>query len=308
MNTESNIRRPPDAWNLTRRAFLALCLVGCSQLTRRSLTKEPAEQNWAMISDTHIGASRGLTVRGSRMADNLERVIAEAVAAGPDHVLVNGDLAFASGEKDDYATFHDLISPLTSRGIPLHVTPGNHDHRDRLVESFAAAATPTMLPDASVPGKLVCSRIIGGVHWILLDSLERVGSLPGRLGSEQRQWLARTIDSAPAPAIVCLHHNPQRWITGLQDADELLDVILARRRVKAVIFGHTHAFQLRQTEGLHFVSLPACGYCVLVNPNSSLGWVWAGVRQDGMRLELRGLTARRLDHDAAFNLTWRSDA
>jgi Icc protein len=135
-----------------------------------------------------------------------------------------------------------------------------------------------------------------------------VNALPGRLGPEQRQWLARKIDSDPAPAIVCLHHNPSRSLTGLRDAAEFLDIILPRRRVKAVIFGHTHELRLRQTDGLHFVNLPACGYCLLLKPNVPLGWVRASVRQDGMLLEFRGVTPGERDHGKTFNLSWRSEA
>lgn len=295
------------AWKLTRRTFLVACLAGCSQLARRSTAERPAEQTWALISDTHIGSSRDLVVRGSCMAENLERVVADVASAGPDHVLVNGDLALAAGEQADYATFRELVAPLAGSGMQLHFIPGNHDNREHLIESLSPLIGDAT-PDQAVPGKVVCSRTIGGIHWIFLDSLEQVDTLPGRLGLEQLQWLAREIDSNRAPAIVCLHHNPSRSLTGLRDAEEFLGIILPRRRVKAVIFGHTHELRLRQTEGLHFVNLPACGYCLLVKPNVPLGWVRASVRPDGMRLEFRGVTPVDRDHGKTFNLSWRGEA
>jgi 3',5'-cyclic AMP phosphodiesterase CpdA len=235
------------------------------------------------------------------MADNLQRVVAEVVSAGPDHVLVNGDLALATGERADYATLQELLLPLTSRGIPLYVTPGNHDDRANLVAAFSPASDP------AVPDKVVSSALIGGVHWIFLDSLEQFSPICGSLGAVQRDWLARKLDSTAAPAIVCVHHNPERSLVGLQDTDKLLGIILPRRRVKAVIFGHTHEFRLWQDDGLHFVNLPACGYCLLLKPNVPLGWVWARVGQSGMRLEFCGVTLRDRGHGTTHDLPWRSD-
>lgn len=308
INRHQPSRPAAETWRLTRRSFLALCLAGCSQLARRPVPEASGLQTWALISDTHISSSRERSVRGSCMADNLERVVADLVSAGPDHVLVNGDLALATGEQADYAMFQELVSPLRSRGIPPHVTPGNHDHRDRLVESFAATTGAALPADPAVPGKLVSGRVIGGVQWILLDSLEWINTIPGRLGPEQRQWLARKIDSNPAPAIVCLHHNPKRSPTGLEDADELLGILLPRRRVKLVLFGHTHEFRVWRTDGLHFVNLPACGYPLLLKPNVSLGWVRTGIGQGGASLEFRGVTARERDHGTTLDLPWRGDA
>jgi len=241
------------------------------------------------------------------MAENLERVVAEVVAAGPDRVLICGDLALASGEQADYAMLRELVSPLASRGIPMHVIPGNHDNRDQLVESLGPAAASAARPDEAVSGKIVSSEVIGGMHWAFLDSLEEVNGLPGRLGRQQLDWLARRIEATPLPAVVCLHHNPQRSLTGLHDADEFLDVVLPRRRVKAVLFGHTHEFRLWQNDGLHFVNLPACGYCLLVKPNRPLGWVLATIRPDGMHLDFRGLTPREPAHGSSYDLPWRGE-
>lgn len=233
------------------------------------------------------------------MADNLKGVVDEVVSAAPDHVLFNGDLAFAKGRHEDYAAFQGLISSLRSRGTPLHLTLGNHDHRTRFVEALALA------PDAALADKTVSSMSVGGIHWLFLDSLEKVNGLRGSLGPEQRAWLIRRLDADPAPAIVCLHHHPDNALVGLTDAGEFLEIVTRRRQVKLVLFGHTHQYRVWQTDGLHFVNLPATGFRFL--PDAPLGWVLAHIGDSGARIEFRGVTPSEPDHGAVRDLPWRTD-
>lgn len=127
----------------------------------------------------------------------------------------------------------------------------------------------------------------------------------GSLGPGQRNWLTRQLDAATTPAIVCVHHNPERSFVGLKDTDELLRILLPRRRVKLVLFGHTHQFRVWQTDGLHFVNLPATGFRFF-DPAVSLGWVRARIRPDEMRLEFCGVSVHEPDHGVTHHLVWRS--
>jgi 3',5'-cyclic-AMP phosphodiesterase len=294
-------RRPSDAWKLTRRSFLALLVAGCSQIARRPIQTEPREDVWALISDTHISSSPDQLVRGSNMAANLTRVVEDVVSVGPDHVLFNGDLARALGERADYAAFQGLISPLREQGMPIRMTIGNHDDRSRLVAAFSVTA------DGGVPDKVVSVASIGGTDWFFLDSLEQTNAIRGSLGSEQRAWLARELASNTAPAIICVHHDPEASLVGLKDAGELQGIILPCRRVKAVIFGHTHVFRVWQKDGLHFVNLPATGYRFF-SPDVPLGWVRARVGGGGMRLEFRGVDPGERGHGMIHDLPWRGEA
>ena len=235
------------------------------------------------------------------MAGNLERAVEDITSADPDHVLFNGDLAYARGEQADYAAFQDLIAPLRTQRTSVHLTIGNHDDRVRFVEAFAVTAS------SGVPNKISSSARIGGVDWFFLDSLEETNAIRGSLGAAQQAWLERMLDANTAPAIVCVHHNPEPSLVGLKDTEALLRVILPRRRVKALFFGHTHVFRVRQKEGLHFVNLPATGYRFF-KADVPLGWVRATLGPSRMRLELRGIDPRDGDHGTVLDLPWRSDA
>jgi hypothetical protein len=302
--TRGGAARLPDAARLTRRSFLALCVAGCSQIVRTPPLpprRDPARgQTWALVSDTHISAMRDELVRGSCMAENLSRVVAEVVAATPDHVLFNGDVARATGEPGDYAAFLDLISRLSARGTPLHLTLGNHDDRTHFTAALGIGV------GSPVAEKAVSRLALGGVEWYFLDSLELVNGVPGRLGDAQRDWLAQQLDSSAAPAIVCVHHNPERLLVGLTDVEEFLAIVLPRRQVKAVLFGHTHEFRTWESEGLHFINLPATAY--RFRADASLGWVLAHLRSGGIRLEFRAIDPRQAADGRIQDLCWRSDA
>src|SRR5580658_4663979 len=100
---------------------------GCA--TRKSIADG---NSWALLSDTHIAADPGLIHSNVNMTRNLQTV-SEEVLAWPEAVsgvLINGDLAFKSGETADYAAILGLLRPMRERGLPIHLALGNHDHRE----------------------------------------------------------------------------------------------------------------------------------------------------------------------------------
>src|SRR5262249_41559370 len=107
-----------------------------------------------------------------------------------------------------------------------------------------------------------------------------------------------------APALVCVHHNPEESLVGLKDTAELLAILKPRRRVKLVLFGHTHEFRVWQSDGLHFVNLPATSYPFA--PDASLGWLRAEITTTGMRIEFRGISGREPEHGSTRELEWRA--
>ncbi len=275
---------------------MAVCAAGCA---RSPQPRAASETKWALIADTHISSDPEHEVNDSRMSRALASVVRHVLDARPDHVLVNGDVAFRSGEPGDYVQFGESIQPLAASRIPLHLTLGNHDHRAHLV----AALSPPC--EKSVSDKTISSRVEGGTHWILLDSLEKVNGIPGTLGEPQRAWLARRLDTHPdTPAVICLHHNPEWTLTGLTDAPQFLEVIRPRRQVKAIVFGHTHEFGVTTVDGIHMINLPAVGY--RFRADKALGWVLAHVDQNQMEIELRCLNGGESACDSARILPWRT--
>ncbi len=284
---------------LSRRSFIAaLALAGCTRLNRLPQQRTPAETRWALLSDTHTCRDPHWTVRGDNMADNLRRTVQDVRRLRPDHVLFNGDMAFARGHPDDYAAFFELTAPLwKSAGSSMHFTLGNHDHREQFLAAHTSTAT------TAVDHKKVYSFNDGCAEWILLDSLETVNAVRGSLGRAQLAWLAGRLDAErDTPAIICVHHNPHELI-GLRDARRFLDVVVSSRRAKLVLHGHTHRYGAWEKEGLHFVNLPALGY--RFDPEAPLGWLSARVSANGARVQFTPVGATEAIR--ALYLPWRTD-
>ena len=291
----------------TRRRFLGgLLVLGARALPLRAAGTglQVDRDRFALLADTHIDADAAKAARGIKMADHLAQAVREVLALEPrpTGVLVAGDCAYNRGLKGDYEQFTAGLKPLAQARMPLHLLLGNHDHRRNL---FAV-----MKPDVAVPGKYVAVIQARRANWFLLDSLDKTNRTPGRVGAEQLAWLAQALDRRPdKPAIVVAHHNldpagqKRGKTSGLLDSQELLDVLVPRKHVKAYLHGHAHVWARRVTDRLHVVSLPAVAY--VFNKAQPSGWVVADLQDDGLRLELRCLDPGHTLHGQKLELTWQ---
>ena len=275
-------------------------------LPRSAGAKDADPDRWALLSDPHTPADPEQVARGNKMAENLRRVAAEVTALDrlPTGVLLNGDCAYGNGVPGEYATFAGLMKPFSAAGIPFHVTLGNHDHRENLRAGMIGAGGGKGPLESKRVGIVAGSR----VNWFLLDSLESLSV--GKLGDEQRKWLADALDARKErPALVMVHHNPAlpgpdgKVGGGLTDTQELLDLLTPRKHVKALIFGHTHHWELQQREGLHLINLPAIAYPF--RNGDPTGWVDCKLTAQGASLELRALDATHPAHGKVTQLKWR---
>jgi Icc protein len=295
---------------LSRREFVRRTIVAGAgwMIGSRLQAAAPAvdEHTWALLSDSHIAADRTKIARGISMAANFEAVVADVwkQPRRPAGALVNGDLAFDTGESGDYGTFVELVRPLRAANIPLHLALGNHDHRERFWAGMRDDPTVTR-PLVERHTALIRSA---RANWLVLDSLDQTNSSPGLLGEKQLAWLAKTLDAqASMPAIVMVHHNPVPGADkkALIDEAALYAIIRPRRQVKAYVFGHSHRWQVQEdTSGIHLVNLPATSY--VFDPAQPAGWVSAQLEPRGMRLQLRCVDTARKDHGQTVNLGWRT--
>ncbi|HUA65510.1 MAG TPA: metallophosphoesterase [Alphaproteobacteria bacterium] len=299
------IHLPP----ITRRQFLVRTLTAAAglALAPRLFAAEKQTDNdfWALLSDTHIAADRKRFAHGCNMTDHLETVTRDllaqpTLAAG---VFVTGDCAYDDGETGDYATFANLLGPLGANGMPLHLTLGNHDNRERFWDALTAERTAKR-PLEDKQAMMLPSR---RVNWFMLDSLERTRYTPGMVGPEQLDWLAGALDANPAkPALVMVHHDPGLLgkVGGLRDTKALFKVIRPRKQVKAVIYGHTHDWHVHEHDsGIHLINLPPTAY--VFEDGKPSGWVRATVEDDRMHIELRCVDPKHRLNGETRTLNWR---
>jgi 3',5'-cyclic-AMP phosphodiesterase len=228
------IHLPP----ISRRKFLIRSVVAGAGLalsrTVFAVDKKIDEDFWVLFSDTHIAADRAKIVRDVNMADHLATVSRELLALPerPAGVFVIGDCAWNSGEKDDYATFTNLLEPIRRAQMAVHLALGNHDNRERFwdaLEEEKAAKRPLADRQAAL---LQTPR----VNWFILDSLEKTLVTPGLIGADQLDWLARSLDAnSNKPAVILVHHNLDSGekSIGLRDTEELFKVLRPRKQAKA---------------------------------------------------------------------------
>ncbi|MEO6785359.1 MAG: metallophosphoesterase [Chthoniobacteraceae bacterium] len=296
---------------LTRRAFLRRSIAaGAGLLTfpaLHALESDADPDLWALLSDTHIAADRTAILRDVNMTDHLEAAVkgVRALTRRPAGVFVNGDCAVLKGLAEDYATFSTLITPLREDGLPIHLTLGNHDDREVFWTSLKNAR-PAAPPLASRQVSVVEGA---RANWFLLDSLDQVNKTPGMLGDEQRAWLAKALDAHTAkPALVMVHHNPNpaasQKKTGLLDTEQLLAILLPRRHVKALIFGHTHTWRFAEQDGLHLVNLPAVAYPFVATEVT--GWVDVKLSEKSASLGLHAHDPQHAAHGKITEIAWRA--
>ena len=295
---------------LSRRAFLKRAVVAgtAAILAPQSFAglfgKSRDQHTFAFFSDSHVAADATFKHSGVNMADNLAacgRELAEWPVK-PAAVIINGDLAFKLGLPEDYATFGKLINPVRALA-PVHLSLGNHDERKHFWQAFPRDATGLK----SVPQKQAAVFSSDRANWFLLDSLDVTAQTPGELGAAQLDWLARELAArTEKPAIVVCHHPLDvTGLLGLKDSAALEELLARHRQVKALVFGHTHNWEIAlHASGVHLINLPPTGYVFTAGrPN---GWVRVTLARDGMEIELRSLDAKHPEHRKIQRLDWRA--
>jgi 3',5'-cyclic-AMP phosphodiesterase len=276
---------------LHRRAFLQ------GALASMAFARPRQDVRWALLSDIHISADRADRYRDFSPYTNLTKFLAQVGETEPDGLLISGDLARLKGLRQDYETLKSMLDPVASR-VPCALALGNHDVRQNFFPVFARSS-PSPVADRQI---LVIEA--PPVRFIVLDSLMTLEVASGFLGRQQRTWLERYLQSSDGtPTVLFVHHPPDDGDTSLLDSDRLLRIVTPARQVKAVVFGHTHAYKYDAVDGLHLINLPAVAYNFA--DAEPVGWVQAQIGREGADLELHALGGNTSQNAKTKSLAWR---
>ena len=190
----------------------------------------------------------------------------------PDLVISAGDMVAGQREGLDYSAmwqaFHTTVTDeLAQSGIPLAVSPGNHDAseqprfwRERV--EFARQwerRRPRLdfVDDAFYP--FYYAFQVGPALFISMD-----GTGVGDLDEAQRSWIDETLERhAHLPVKVLYSHIPQYPVAeGRQRegvGDEEFGEILRRHDVDLMVSGHHHAYYPARRDGTVFLHASALG-------------------------------------------------
>ncbi|MCE2488872.1 MAG: metallophosphoesterase [Anaerolineae bacterium] len=177
----------------------------------------------------------------------------ESLPAPFAFLLHTGDVVHDPESEESYRQTLALYRRLN---VPLYFLPGNHDRGVWLQRVLSGREDPGHHADQ----EFECS----GVQFLLLDS-----SVPtaegghGYLAPEQLAWLEQRC-AAPdvRPLVVALHHNPLSLAVSwpedliLRNGEALHEILLlARHRLRCVLYGHIHESLLTLRDGIPYHSV-----------------------------------------------------
>ena len=333
---------PTHLLPVSRRAFIAESMMATAVLQQTPLPGEESMSNpdvWALLSDTHLLSASSIErhyrankanmdKRAMTVIENFGHASGQvnALPETPAGLILNGDCVHVGGS-DEYGLLASQFEALEK--IPLHVTMGNHDHRN----DFSRVFRERWLRDDRVLLKQRHVSVLKSRHanLVLLDSLtmqmpDNPVKGPGILGNKQLGWLESVLDSeSDKPAIVMFHHNidpseayqkhsDEKEIIvesasdykglegGLEDTDSFLDLLQSKPHVKAVITGHMHQFRIFKWRKVCFISLPSVGYTF--DPREPVGWIRLQLQKNGAVFTLQTLDNKHARHGISAKLRW----
>ena len=255
---------------------------------------------WAFLADTHIPEDISDNYRGFYPYQNLQKVIPRILSVQPDGIAIAGDLARLEGKVGDYANLRKLLKPVVEK-TPVFMALGNHDNRDNFLSLF----NNTPGEKQPVGGKHVLVVKLPSIRLIILDSLFYVNKVPGLLGRTQRQWLGDYLRKCDdTPTILCFHHSLGDGDGDLLDVPRLFNIIKPIRKVKAILYGHSHEYGYSEFEGIHLINLPATGYNF--SDTEPIGWVEARLTAKGGDFTLHVVAGNEDKDGCVTKLTWRT--
>ena len=225
----------------------------------------------AVISD--INGSYGSTDYES----TVDRTVRRIVEMKPDLVISTGDMV--AGQRKPHLTrpqvetmwraFHAHVSdPLAEAGIPLAVTPGNHDgsayhgfelERQMYGEQWSARRPAVTFTDAThYPYRYAFTA--GDALFVSLDATT-LGELP----PEQMAWLEDLLarHGGKYQKRIVFSHVPLWPFTQGRErefiGDPALEQLLKDAKVDLYLSGHHHAFYPGHKDGIHLVSQACAG-------------------------------------------------
>ena len=241
----------------------------------------------AVISD--LNGSYGST----RYEPGVREAVEGIIALKPDLVLSTGDMVAgqrlhppleAAQVEAMWKAFHATVTePIREAGIPLAVTPGNHDaseypgfgsERARYGAEWQARRPALHFVDVSrYPFDYAFA--LQEVLFVSLD-VTRVGALH----PQQRQWLDAVL-AEHAPRYrhrVVFSHLPVHPFTQGRETevsgDRELERLLAHHGVELYLSGHHHAFYPGYHAGIRYVSQA----CLGAGPRRLIGTTKPGLR------------------------------
>ncbi len=231
------------------------------------------------ITDTHLYGHADGELLGLNTRESFQCVLnlVKKNHPTPHAIIVSGDISQdLSLESYQYLHHH-----LQQFNCPKFLFEGNHDHPDYIKEI--------------AQGNEYTEQVVRSDHWqlILLNS-QVPTKVHGTLADNQLQILEKSLQERPdLHTLICFHHQPipmeSKWLDkiGLQNNQQLLDIIAEHANVRCVLWGHVHQESDRVVNAVRYISSPST--CIQFKPYSTEfaidelapGYRWLDLHPDG---------------------------
>ncbi len=265
-------------------------------LTSPSAFAEPLRI--AVISD--LNGSYGSTEYGTSVGS----AVATIIKRQPDLVISTGDMV--AGQRGSpklpseelqvmWAAFHGMVSdPLAKAGLPLLVTPGNHDASaypgfEAERRAFADAWVDRRPMLEPIDASAWPFRGAWSVRGVLLVGIDATRS--GPLAAEDMIWLRGILNAEAGRhrTVLLFGHLPLMPISQGREGDILADPALfdlaQATGVDMWLSGHQHAFYSGMAGGILFVAQAALGdgprKLIGETTASPQAFTWIEIEDDG---------------------------
>ncbi|GAB2837679.1 phosphodiester glycosidase family protein [Actinocorallia aurea] len=256
-------------------------------LQRREIGRD--RWKFAIMSDLHVTAAGGAN---SFAAVQARKALAQAVAAKPDFLVVNGDFVDTATEAD-FAFAEALLKETVPASIPVYWTPGNHESGATATGTLAAFTKATDRPtrqyfDHKGTRFLLFDTNLGGLR---ASEWAQVPALKEQLAAAKRDRSVRSV--------VVVFHHPLADPSGAassQFADRLeaglvqewlADFREDAGKPVALFTGHAHTASAIRADGVLEVNTPSVGKTPYASTDKGgfFGWVLVGVDATPGRVE-----------------------
>jgi Icc-related predicted phosphoesterase len=260
----------PSPTGLSRRKFLAVTgLAGGSFLFPPPVQAAPSQLRILFYTDIHASLQDKSPAALKLAADKINSIEADLILCGGDviHGGFNSDPATATERYDAYLRFRERL-----KGRVEHLM-GNHD---LVAVAPKEGVTPSEDPEALFREKIGVKQLfrsfdIGGVHFILLQSVERTGDASryrGHIPPEQITWLQKDLAqvSASTPIVLASHIPLRTTFKQVQEGStaalppnlvvvNALDVLslFKNHNLRLVLHGHLHVNEWIRFNSLDFI-------------------------------------------------------
>ena len=209
------------------------------------------------LTDLHVFQKPEMRLKGIPTRELLEDVVRYIGETGEsfDHVVVTGDHTHDE-LPESYQAVRGILGPWLDR---LWQVPGNHDDRSVLRSVFGDRV-------GGVGQDRVVFTFRAG-QWLCMGIDTHVpGAVPGRIESDQIEWIRQQIQWAnPDRVALFMHHPPidvgSLWMDaiGLSGKELLQDLFNSESRIQLVCCGHVHHEFCGQVGNAKIFSTPATG-------------------------------------------------